>query len=603
MTSLTKGTIVGGYVIEQVLKPGGFACAYFASKVNDNSGKQFFLKELFCSDFVYRVGTHVELIKPEYESHWETVQKGFEKEYGVLLSLTHAPSIPTVKAGLAANNTFYIVQDKVSGVTFDQYYRSEVKNAGAQKNQKLLLILLRLLMALGGLHKFHKLHRDLKPSNILVDQSGNPHLIDFGAAKVEIDSVTKNISGQAYTVGFASFEQSSQSNNKSIQGAPSDLYSLAATFYFLMFNEKPPAADERVIKNIPARDFMELKDSFHADLLASLNKAFNPLPKARFASTDDWIKALKPLAESQNIILHNLNVKTEYSFEVGRKASNNAAMHRVLVGNYPKISGNHLLVNVEITEKNEIICELTDTSTNGTSVLYPSATGMAKEILVSGEPVSFEYDPAVEVELADVSITLADILRQYAEETQSSQISKTLELIEDETDTKILQAHEQHLTQDEPAISVGNKPKADTATSTNRMKHALFSFSGTIPRSQFWKAIGVFILVQIGLTLTLGILFGLVIAAGGESLLENDVFLLVGGAFAGLIMIGLFVVVIWAYLATYYKRLMDTGMSKALVILLLILSLIPFVNVLSGICSLIICGCVSTNTFSGNKND
>ena len=85
-------------------------------------------------------------------------------------------------------------------------------------------------------HQRGVLHRDLKPSNILVDEAGEPHLTDFGLAKVADSAISLTPKTAILgTPGYMSPEQAT--NGQSTIAA--DIYSLGAILYELLTSKRP----------------------------------------------------------------------------------------------------------------------------------------------------------------------------------------------------------------------------------------------------------------------------------------------------------------------------------------------------------------------------
>ncbi len=87
-------------------------------------------------------------------------------------------------------------------------------------------------------HQHGVIHRDLKPANILLDQSGNPRVTDFGLAKkVQGDS---GLTGSGQIMGTPSYMPPEQAGGKRGEVGPAaDVYSLGATLYALLTGRPP----------------------------------------------------------------------------------------------------------------------------------------------------------------------------------------------------------------------------------------------------------------------------------------------------------------------------------------------------------------------------
>src|ERR1051326_5081481 len=87
-------------------------------------------------------------------------------------------------------------------------------------------------------HEHGILHRDIKPGNILLDAKGEPHLTDFGLARlVETESTMTRTLEVLGTPSYMAPEQA-MGNNAAVSSA-TDVYGLAATFYQLLTGQPP----------------------------------------------------------------------------------------------------------------------------------------------------------------------------------------------------------------------------------------------------------------------------------------------------------------------------------------------------------------------------
>src|SRR6185503_18134605 len=136
----------------------------------------------------------------------------------------------------------YFVMEFAEGVTL----ATVLKHEGALGEERLRGILGPILNGLEEVHTRNVLHRDIKPDNIILRDGTVPVLIDFGAARQNLTSMTRSIMS-VLTAGYAPIEQYATGGN---QGPWTDLYALGAVAYRAISGQKPTDAINR-IRNDP----------------------------------------------------------------------------------------------------------------------------------------------------------------------------------------------------------------------------------------------------------------------------------------------------------------------------------------------------------------
>jgi serine/threonine-protein kinase len=103
-------------------------------------------------------------------------------------------------------------------------------------------LIAKVARALHFAHERGIVHRDLKPGNILVDRQGEPHITDFGLAKLVSCESALTLSGSV--IGTPSFMAPEQAAGKFHKLTPAaDLYSLGAVLYYLLTGRPPFLAE------------------------------------------------------------------------------------------------------------------------------------------------------------------------------------------------------------------------------------------------------------------------------------------------------------------------------------------------------------------------
>ncbi|MBQ3244588.1 MAG: serine/threonine protein kinase [Bacteroidaceae bacterium] len=251
---LPIGTLLQGgrYEIISYISSGGFGCTYEARDTKFKSSvKSVAVKEFFVKDFCNRdAGSNRVVVATQ--SKVELVNKlrdKFLEEADALFELEH-PNIVRVTDTFKENGTAYYVMEYIRGTSL----AAVIEKEGALSEEKAFGYIRQIADALEYVHSLNRLHLDVKPQNIMIDNSGKAVLIDFGVSKQYDEANGENTSTLiGSTPGFAPIEQSG--NGVSVFTPATDIYSLGATLYKALTGETPIEAYKRAgdddLKELP----------------------------------------------------------------------------------------------------------------------------------------------------------------------------------------------------------------------------------------------------------------------------------------------------------------------------------------------------------------
>ncbi len=219
------------YVIQDAISRGGQGLVYRARQVHTH--RDVAIKVL--ADGVFATRQQLER---------------FLREIELAARLRH-PNIVSIHDSGTVQNRPYCVMEYVDGEPIDGYILLEQPDLSAR-----IRLFTKICRAVSYAHQRGVIHRDLKPANIVVDQDGEPRLLDFGLAKdvfsTEASGAGLSVHGQVIgTLHYLSPEQ--------VRGEPgeidtrTDIYALGIVFYQALTGSFPyPVLEsyERARENI-----------------------------------------------------------------------------------------------------------------------------------------------------------------------------------------------------------------------------------------------------------------------------------------------------------------------------------------------------------------
>lgn len=224
------------YIIGLPLGQGGFGVTYLG--LDQWLQKKVAIKEYLPVALATRniLNSNIVPLKPQEENFRQGIQF-FINEARNLAKFNH-PHIVRIINFFRENQTGYMVMDYLAG--------THLATMLSQGNNRLpieaaLNMILPILDALAQVHAQHIYHRDISLQNILILPTGEPILIDFGAARHIVGEYTRSLD-LVLKHGYSPLEQYS---GKGKIGPWTDIYACGALLYLLITGQLPPAATDR----------------------------------------------------------------------------------------------------------------------------------------------------------------------------------------------------------------------------------------------------------------------------------------------------------------------------------------------------------------------
>lgn len=225
---LEKNTILyKKYLVESLIGKGGFGLVYLANDVDSN--EKVAIKEYFpCGKSTREIDSdNLVFYKcSEKEIDFEKLDI-IKNEADVLQKVSNIKGVISYKDSFYENNTFYIIMEHIKGITLQMYVQSH----GIIKYSEMMELLTPIANVLYSMHKMSIVHRDICPENILVSDTLEVKLIDFGSALDLKKRNSEMLLEPTYRKGY-SIPQKCKKESEFV--FLSDAYLMLATCYYCM---------------------------------------------------------------------------------------------------------------------------------------------------------------------------------------------------------------------------------------------------------------------------------------------------------------------------------------------------------------------------------
>ena len=284
------GKTLGRYILLEQLGEGGMAKVYNAydPRMDKNVA--------------------VKIILPSHQ-YSDVFLERFVLEAKSLAQLSQTNIVKVLDYG-EENNQPYIVMDYVGGGTLKEHMNMPIPW------EKAAAFLAPVARALEYVHAQKIVHRDVKPSNILIDNNNQPMLSDFGVVKL-MEEEESEVAATGVGIGTPDYMSPEQGTGKEAD-FHSDIYALGVVFFEMVTGQKPYSADTPmavVIKHVtvpfprPRTINLELPGCVEQVILKAVQKE----PEKRYRTMEEFAEALEQLARGKKADLRKIKKLTQIS--------------------------------------------------------------------------------------------------------------------------------------------------------------------------------------------------------------------------------------------------------------------------------------------------
>ncbi len=216
---------IGNYQIIKKIGEGGMGAVYLAER----------------ADIHQKVA--LKIIRHGADS--DMILRRFRREQEILAALEHPNIARLLDVGISTDNVPFLAMEYVEGVDLTTF--SHEQNLSV--NEKLNLFR-KVCEAVAYAHSRLVVHRDLKPSNIIVNQKGEPKLLDFGISKLISETETEE-KGTVTSFGMLTpnYASPEQFRGETVSTA-TDVYSLGVILYELLTDRLPYDVNSRRLDEV-----------------------------------------------------------------------------------------------------------------------------------------------------------------------------------------------------------------------------------------------------------------------------------------------------------------------------------------------------------------
>ncbi len=282
------GRTIGDYLVLQRLGRGGMADVYLT--------RQLSLQRPIA----------LKVLRADLASDNTYVDR-FLREARAAAALVHANIVQIFEVG-QHDNIHFIAQEYIPG----QNLKTWLRRKGAAEPKLAMEIMVGTAQAIQKADEFQVVHRDIKPENIMLSDSGEIKVTDFGLARINNDDLNDTLTKVGITMGTPLYMSPEQVEGGALD-ARSDLYSLGVTAYHMLAGAPPFDGENALaiamkqVKN-DAIQLGELRPDLPDTVCTLIHSMIQKSPADRPQSADEVLRVLKQINLDEAYELNDIKI-------------------------------------------------------------------------------------------------------------------------------------------------------------------------------------------------------------------------------------------------------------------------------------------------------
>lgn len=355
------GRTFGGYELVEVIGQGGMGTVY--------KGRQVSLDRTVA----------VKLLLPALVTNDEFIRR-FEREAKSIARLSHPNIVAVLDFGVSEDGLYYMVIEYVQGTSLSAMISDRLMMTFAE----FLPVISQCLAGLDYVSRHGVIHRDIKPDNILVNDTGVAKLADFGLAKdVSDNNNDTDLTSVGSAMGTPAYMSPEQCMGRTLD-VRSDIYAFGVTAYLALTGEKPFTGNSGFEVMTKQREYVpptpaELNPQIHQKISALIMRMLEKKAANRFKTAEECRDHWLQIGEELHVVVPSNMRSGEWDARESGGATDSAIPVPVDLVVAPAVNVQPVHVNVDLPTRDDGDDPFSYADDTATSSVAPPPSGTSSD--------------------------------------------------------------------------------------------------------------------------------------------------------------------------------------------------------------------------------